>query len=319
MKVQHTTVFVGDVTQNRRMESTDLNKTKKGNSVFAGDLNQKLDPIAQKKKRAQQQAMQIVGDAFEGDRKIDRDMEARREKIRVLQEEIQKAQSEVNDMEAKRKALKEVYGIQDGSTEQKELDLLEKASDAALSFKEIRLTREEREEVERIKADGLTEYQKRSLEMKEYSDYYEKQIHEMQTQIKEEDMMLRSAKLERLKSSPMVKAEKQADAVMEAAGEEIIGMLIEEAKEKIDEDLEEKKEAAEKVQEEKEQQEAVQEKAKEKRKEQEELTEVITESVQQMQGNDNQMDELQEEVDKVLDKLKLLQEDLKGAAIDEIL
>ena len=44
--------------------------------------------------------------------------------------------------------------------------------------------------------------------------------------------------LERLKHQEMVKAQKKADEVMEAANDEIFGMLVDEAKDHVDEDLE---------------------------------------------------------------------------------
>ena len=319
MKINHTAIFMGDTTKSQGRENTVSGEKQNNNSVYAGNLNQKLDSIAQKKQKAQQQAMKIVGDAFEGDRKIDQDMEARREKIRLLQADIRKAQAEVNDMEARRDALKGTYGIQEGSVEEKELALLEKEADAKMSWKKIFLTKEEREELARIKEDGLTEYQQRSLEMKEYNAYYEKQIYDMNMQIKEEDAMIRATKLERLKSSPMVKAQEQAEDVMEAASKEIVGMLMDEAKDHIDEEMEEKKEAVEKMEEEKEELEAKLEKAKERKEEQEELTEVITESTQQMIELDGAKGDVQDEVQKMLDKLKLLEEDIKGAAVDEVL
>ncbi len=319
MKINNIGIFMGDTFSNHRNETIVAEEKKNNSAVFAGEFHQKLDPIAQKKQKAKEQAMKIVGDAFDGDRKIDKDMEARREKIRLLQDDIRKAKAEVNDMEKMRDELKEVYGVPEGSIEEQELALLEKEADAKMSWKKIFLTKEEREELARIKADGLTEYQQRSMEMKEYSAYYERQIYDMDMQIKEEDAIIRSTKLERLKNNPMVKAEKQADAVMEAASEDIVSMLLEDAKEHIDEEMEEKKEAAETAEEEKEELEEKLERAKERKEEQRELTELMTESTQQMIDMDTVKDEVQDEVQKMLDKMKLLEEDIKGAAVDEVL
>ncbi len=319
MKINNTGIFMGDTFQKNGSEAVVAEEKRKNSAVFAGEFNQKLDPIEQKKQKVKAQAMKIVGDAFDGDRKIDKDMEARREKIRLLQDDIRKAKAEVNDMEKRRDELKEVYGVKEGSVEEQELALLEKEADAKMFWKKIFLTKAERDELARIKADGLTEYQQRSMEMKEYSAYYENQIFDMDMQIKEEDAIIRSTKLERLKNSPMVKAEKQADAVMKAASEDIVNMLLEEAKEYIDEEIEEKKEAAAKAEEEKEELEEKLERVKEKKEEQRELTELVTESTQQMIDMDTVKDEVQDEVQKILDKMKLLEEDIKGAAVDEVL
>ncbi len=319
MKVNRTSVFVGETVKDPNAKEDFLSENKKNTSVFAGDLKMEPDLITRKKQRAQQQAMKLVGDAFAGDRKIDADLEARRDKIRQLKDDISLAHKEVIALKQSREMLREEYGVQEGSVEEAELALLEKEADAKLSFKKTHLTKEEREELERIKADGLTEYQKRSMEMKEYCGYYENQIYEMDMQIKEEEAIIRGTKLERLKSSPMVKAEKQADAIMDAAGKDIIDMLMTEAKEHIDEELEEKKEAEKEAKEKQEELEEKLEKAKEERKEEEALTELLTDPAMQITENGTLKSEVQDEVAKMLNKMMLLEEDIKGAAVDESL
>lgn len=319
MKVNRTSVFVGETAKNPNEKSRFTSKNQQNTSVFAGDLKIKPDLIAVKKERAQEQAMKIVGDAFAGDKKIDADLEVRRDKIRQLKEDISLAHKEVMALKQSREKLREEYGVQEGSREEEELALLEKEADAKLSFKKVHLTQEERDELERIKADGLTEYQQRSMEMKEFCGYYENQINEMDMQIKEEEAIIRGTKLERLKSSPMVKAEKQADAIMDAAGKDIIDMLMTEAKEHIDEEMEEKKEAAEKAEEKKEELEEKLEKAKEEREKEEALTELLTDPAMEIAENGTLKSEVQDEVAKMLNKMILLEEDIKGAAVDESL
>ncbi len=319
MKVSHTSIFMDDVMKQQQSNLQMSGDEKDGNSIFAGDWNQKPDLIAQKKQKAQKQAMKIVGDAFAGDHKIDKEIETRRTSIAQLKEAIKKARTEVNDMQGRREALRSEYGIAENSEEEREMKLLEKEADAKLPWKSVSLSREEAEEITRIRERGLTEYQQRSLEMKEYSTYYEQQIYEMETEMQVEDAVIRGIKLERLKSDPMVKAAKQAEAVREAAGEEFVGMLMEEAKEHIDEEAEEKQEVAEEKAKEKEALEAKLEKAKESRQEQEELTEIIAESTQQMIELEHTKSDVQDEVKKVLDKMKLSEEDIKGAAVDEVL
>lgn len=319
MKVNRTSVFVGETVKNSNEKADFSNRNQKNTSVFAGDLKTGPDLIGQKKQRAQEQAMKIVGDAFAGDRKIDADLEARRDKIRQLKDEISLANEEVKALKQSREKLREEYGVQEGSAEQEELALLEKEADAKLSFKKIHLTKEEREELARIKSDGLTEYQQRSMEMKEFCGYYETQIYDMDMQIKEEEAVIRGTKLERLKSSPMVKAEKQADAILEAAGKDVIDMLMEEAKEHIDEEMEEKKEAAKEAAEKKEVAEEKLKKAKEEREKEEALTELLTNPAMEIAENGALKSDVQDEVAKMLNKMMLLEEDVKGAAVDESL
>ena len=152
--------------------------------------------------------------------------------------------------------------------------------------------------------------------MKKGAEYYENQINEMKKEIEMENSIIRATRLERLKKDPMVKAQKQAEEVMEAASEEIVGMLADEAKDHIDEEMEEKKEAAqEKAEEEKELEEKL-EKIKEKKEDQEELAEAIGELTEQTLQLDGVKTDVQEEIKDIVNKMKLLEEDIKGAVVD---
>lgn len=317
MKVNHTTIFIGESARRERHGEWQAEEKKSGSTVFAGNLNKDLDPIAQKRKQARQQAMKIVGDAFDGDRKIDDDLQARRDKIAKLQKENGWDRKALKALEEERAALREKYGVEEDSLEEQDLKLLAKEIDAKTPGKSVHLTLEESERIEEIKKNGLTEYQTRSLEKKEAGSYYEKLIYERDREIETENAIIRGTKLERLKKNPMVNAQKQADAVIEAASQEIIGMLTEEAKEHIDEEMEEKKEAAEKETQEKEKLEERLEKIKEKKKEQEELTEDILKTTEELTQLDSNKSEVQQDIRDLMNKMKLLEEDIKGAAVDE--
>lgn len=317
MKVHNNTIFMGDTSRSERNGDLQADQKKNGSTVFAGSLNKNFDPIAQKKKQAQQQAMKIVSDTWAGDRKIDNDLEERRNKIAQLRTEVGQYRKELKDTEAARTELREAYGVEEDSQEEQDLKLLEKEIDAKTPGKEVHLTKEDRERIKELKAAGLTEYQSRSLEMKQGGSYYEEQIYNCEKEIETENAIIRGIKLERLKKDPMVKAQAQAEEIMEAAGKEIIGMLMDEAKDHIDEEMEEKKEAAkEKAEEEKEQEEKLQ-KIKEEKKEREKLTEEILEATEQMTEIGTAQNEALQEIKEIVDKMKLLEEDIKGAAVDE--
>lgn len=317
MKVHNTTIFMGDTSRSERHGNMSADEKKSGNTIFAGGLNKSLDPIAQKKKEARQQAMKIVSDAWAGDKKIDSDLEERGNKIAKLRGEIGQERSTVNDIEAEREKLRETYGVEADSQEEKDLKLLEKEIDAKISGSNVSVSKEEAERIKELKAAGLTEYQERSLRMKEETVYYKNQIYEKEQEIEVENAVIRGTKLERLKQDPMVKAQAQAEDIMEAASKEIIGMLADEAKEHIDEEMEEKKEAAkEKAEEEKELEEKL-EKIKEKKEESEELTEDILEAAEEMVQFDDVESDVQQEIKDLVSKMKLLEEDIKGAAVDK--
>lgn len=318
MKVGNTSVFMGDTSRSQRQAGMKEQKAGKKN-IFAGGLNEQFDPIAQKRKQAQKQAMKVVGDTWTGEKKIDTDMEERRNKIAQLRSDIKQAKGSVKEIEDARKALRESYGVEENSQEQKDLELLEKEMDARMPWKQVSLTREEREQIAQIRAKGLSEYQERSLSMKEDAQYYEKQIYDMETEVETENAVIRATRLERLKKDPMVSAKKQADEIMDAASKEIIGMLMDEAKDHVDEEMQEKTDQAkEKAEEEKEQKEKL-EKLKEKKEEQEELNEAIGDLTEQTVQLDDVRTDIQQEIKDIVNKMKLLEEDIKGAAVDKTL
>lgn len=318
MKIQNTSIFVGsnNITENG-VGMQDLEK-KKGTSIYAGNLNRSLDPIEQKKLQAREQAMKIVGDVWEGEKKIDNDLKTRRAKIDELRKEMGKCRKEIKWYEEECVRLQECYGVAGDSKEQKDLELLEKEIDAKTPGKQVSLSKEEREQIARIKAEGLTEYQSRALEMKNLAADYEEQIYKIEKEIEVENAIISATKIERLKSNPMGTAQKQAESIMEAASEEIIGMVWKEGKEHVDESLEEKIEGAEKQKEEKELQEEKLEKMEDRKKAQEELTEEILDSTEQLIELDSKQTDVQREIKEFVDKMKLLEEDIKGAKIDEV-
>ncbi|MBD5472940.1 MAG: hypothetical protein HDR20_08585 [Lachnospiraceae bacterium] len=312
------TIYMGDDTLRARhgQESAQNDVGKK--SIFAGGFNKAVDPILQKKQQAQKQAMKIIGDTWAGDRKIDDDIDARRARINKNWENIGKAKDELNRISKEREGLREKYQVEEGSQEEQDLKLLEKEIDSERPGSEVHLTKEEREQIEEIKKNGLTEYQTRSLEMKKSGESYETEIDEAEKVIKAENAAIASIRLERLKKDPMVGAQKNAEEIIDAARDEILGMLIDESKDHIDEEMEEKKEAAEKAEEKKEEQEEKIEKKNEKEAQEEQFREQIKDSTELMTKSDELLDDVQRKVKKILDEMKLLEEDLKGAAVDTV-
>ncbi|MCM1089896.1 MAG: hypothetical protein NC092_12090 [Butyrivibrio sp.] len=311
---QHITLFAGQ-TPDSGSKSERAGQDKK-NTVFAGDLNFNQNAtlqerMEQRKAQARQQAMKIVGDVFAADRAMDDEMEGIRGHVRELQQEKLECQRELDWYNDEQERLKEVYGVTDDSDEQKELELLRKCEDGSA-------TPEECEQAEALKQRGLTEYQSRQLELDKAKAPYQETIDKNDKLIEQENRTLEGMRLERLKKSPMVKAQKQAEELLDAARDEIIGMAVEAGKDHIDEESEERKEQAEKVEEEKEKKEEFIEKQKEKReKEEEELLENMP--VTEMLALDELKTDTKQELQEMLSKLKLVAEDIKGAAVDETL
>ena len=130
-------------------------------------------------------------------------------------------------------------------------------------------------------------------------------------------------------------AQEEAEAIMDAAREEIIGMIKDEGMDHVDEELQEKVEQAqenkEKKQEEEEKLEAIREEkaqvqsraeaAREKAKENEERAEELLDALpaeEMLQMKDGRAD-FQQELKDIMNRMKLMAEDLKGAAVDATL
>lgn len=309
MKIQSTSVYVGEET-----------KVVQKKSIFGGNLNKETDFLTQRKQRAREQAMKIVGDVWADEQKIDQDMEERRLRIQELQNEMGICNKDIQQFEAERTRLQEAYGVADDSKEQKDLELLAKEMDANTPGKQVSLTKEEREELARIKAVELTEYQTRSLELKARTQNLEIQKYKLSKEIEVENAIITATRMERLKSNPMGKAKEQAEAVMQQASGEIISMAVDAAVEHVDEKLQEQvEEAKEKAKEEELKEERLESVKEKKEEQQEKISEEILENTAQLTEMDSKQAQVQKELQGTLDRLKLLAEDIKGAKVDEML
>ena len=307
MKVENTSFYIGESvtgTSNREQGSKIGQSKSSGLSINGSTFAAQNDPVAAKREEAKKKAMKIIGDAFANDRKIDDDLNARSENIRKLKGVQNDARKAVSEIEADR-------------AEEKELKLLEKEFRARQKGSDVQLTKEDMEEIAKIKAKGLTEYQSRSMEMLDYEKPYLDAAYEAKQGIEEENLTISAIKRELEKNTGMLKAQDKADAIEEAASKEIMGMLVDEAKEHIDEEA---KEVEEKAKEKQEKEEELQEKidaARERRKEEEELTEDIVESAQDLNVTTANINDAQKDIKDMMNKLALVEEDMKGATVDE--
>lgn len=319
MKVNNATVFMGeDALRARHGENNFIGKAER-KSVDGRAFATKLDPIAAKKEEAKKKAMQIVGNAFANELKIDEGLDARREKIQSLQKDIGAAKRSIRDIEDTRVGLRESYGVDADSQEEADLKLLEKEIKAKMPGSDVRLSGDDYKRIDEIKKKGLTEYQEYSLALLKDEVPYAKEAYEAEQEIGVENRIISATELERLKSHAMVDAQKQAKEVMKEASKEIISMVVDEGKEHIDQESENR---AEKIKAEKEKQEELEEKvdaAKAKRKEQEDMTEEILEGSQERITNASDMNAAQKEIKEMMNKMKLIEDDIKGATVDQSL
>lgn len=181
-------------------------------TLFAGNFNVGgNDPIAEKRREAQQKAIKVVGDAWNTDKEIDRSIEERRAHYQEQLAIKKEAQAQLSDLNDKMDALKEEYGVT------KDMSYMECPA----------------------------EFRQRYSEFKDQADEFKAQIYDADKLIKDDLADIRAITIERLKSSPMAEAQKTADAIEEAANSQIVDLAMQEGKDKLEEEAKEREEKAE--------------------------------------------------------------------------
>lgn len=282
----------------------------KNGSIFAGNAKGGMASlIDQKRAQARKQAAKVIRDQFANDNKVTDSMDELRARNAEIEEELTVLGKEKKGYMEERDALQEKYGVDPDSQEQKDLDLLRKANNY---FKMGNLSVLTEEELNRLaEMGGRTEYQQRVLEYDSVIGRIESQETELWNEKKANNSSIRGSKQAILEAGGKgIRAAKEAaEDILQAASDAIIGMLWEDAKSHVDEEMEKLIEAAKKQAEKKEEEEEKLEKAKEEKDEQEEMTEAIQESA-------SEQEKLQGEIKKILKEAELLQEEMKGLVVD---
>ena len=319
-------------------QSTEGQSAQQGRrQIFGGELNLAKDPVAQRRKEAQQAAWNVVKNAWENDKSVDEQVRARREhcaQMERLSQEAADALAYLNDNKA---ALKELYGIADDSGEQRDLKLLEKEQDYKNKVTYEPLTMEEQKELEKIHKKPLTEYQARALELNDQAANWKRQMREYDRQMRDDVGDIRGIERERLKHNPMLEAQEAAKEIQKAANEEVIGMLMQESKDHVDEKQEEDEEKADAAREEQKVREEMQQQIELKRAVQEALIEGTKEAVDRarakakeartpdidmekiidMTAGNSMAEDVGQSLAEIKNSMKLVEADLKGIKVDE--
>ena len=314
MKVHNNqSYFMGNELINEDKQQN-VNRKERGNTSY---MMKQTDPITLKREQAKKKAMGIIGDAYAADKKIDEGLDKRRELIDKLKEDVSDNQNMVNSIEADREALRISSGVSAENEEERELNLLVKEAESKFKGSDIELSDDERKEIETIKERGLTEYQTRSLAMKEDEKYYADAVYDAKRQIGMESSAIRKTENERLKSHAMIDAHKEADSIMKQAAKEAVLMAVDEAKDKLDMEAEEKKDAAKEKKEDEEELEERIEARRNEKKETERRNDDISNVQENLLDSSVKVEDAQQEIKDMMNKMKLVAEDIKGAAVDE--
>lgn len=326
MKIDNVSVFAGDNTAkvqesaDHRVKAKDrARKNDNSNTIDGSGIASNLDLIASKREAAKKRALKIVGDAYKNEFKIDEDLNARRERIRDLHKTMGEASEELQKIEAEREGLRRGYGVDEDSKEQEDLKLLEKEVKSRQPGSDVTLTQEEREAIAQIKAKGLTEYQERSINLLESEWSAHNAIHEATSEIKLENQIISATENERAKSHAVLDAKKQGESIMDSTSKEIRSIIINDAKDHLEEESEKTKKKAEAEREKEEELEERIDAAKERRHEREDLAEDIIEKAQYKEIKTADVSAAQQEVKEMMSRMKLIEDDIKGAAIDQTL
>ncbi len=313
-------------------------RIKRTNTIFAGDLPMNKDSIMLRKQQAQKKAMQMIQDAWKGDRKTDQSMQEVQESAQQQRDEAVMNHEKVAECEARKEKLREGYGVDADSQEQKDLELLERAKYPS----ETGFTEEEEKRLEELQGQPLTEYQQKCLEIHGEEHIFKNRAESAEMAASMYGQSISNMKIERLKFHKMTDAQNNAEKLMEETGKEIVGMLWDEAKDHVDETYEEQREEAKEKAEEKEEQEEKVEDIREEKELIEERIETIKEDSHEAEETRKEQEReardeaellktmadagmdvagagagVQAEIKDMLHKMKLIEADIKGIKVDE--
>lgn len=340
----------------------------RNNSINLGGLKGGMDSVLHRKQLARKKALKFISDAWAGDKKIDQDLDKQREHRKSVQAERQEYESLVRACREKKASLKEEYGVADDSQEQQDLEFLEMVDERRrfpaipkpdgeealqegeepedpmerLRRESLGLSKDEYARLKDLESKPLTDYQRRCRELDADMEIFSRRAEAKEAEEAGIVSSIRDMRVERLKHHGMEEAQKEAEEINAAASKEVIGMLIGEAQDHVDETLEEKWEAAkEKAEEKEEQEEKLEESKKEKEQQQEQLELKRQENKEKQESRTEKKKEAREQADflkdvqeryvnpvssnsqvkteikHMLQQMKLLGEDIKGVKVDE--
>jgi hypothetical protein len=229
-------------------------KNKKSNVIYAGNLNADTDTLGLKKQLAQKQAMKAIMNQSKTDNKSEDKVAALLDKKQEFATDADLASEQIKNLRSMRDVLKESYGVTDDSTEQKNLDLLEKSI-----YGSEDLTEDEQQQLEKM--GPLTDYQQTALYYDSMEKIWQQRVDNAANGISSINESITSIGLEKLKSHPMTDAQKQAAQILEDASQAVISTIMQQTKEAEDDKLEKNEEDVEKQQEAKKEEDAKKEKA----------------------------------------------------------
>ncbi len=297
----------------------------KGKSIFAGTAmvpSQTDSLVEDKRQDARKQAMRLVGDAWGKDQKLVRRIDDKWKAWENKMTQIKDSKTRISDIEEAKARLQEQYDIDPESQEQKDLELLEKYQDRQNGVKGLEFSDEEKERLKELQFMERTEYQNEVLKLNHDSGKEKVNIDGLEMQALKVKGSISADKTKQETSQDMLKAQDTAEEVLKTAGKEITNLLVQEGKDKVDQETEDAKEEAEEIQEQKEAQQEKIDQTREERNEQQEIVEGDLEADQLAselslkQRQSSNMESAQKTIVRMMKENNLVEDDLKGIEID---
>ncbi len=299
-------------------------KEGEANPFFAGNLNLPNTPD-DKIAAARKQAMKLVKDAFDNDRNTDKGLDEIRADRTAAEEDLVCRQERVAGIQEGVNNYAKEHGITEDSSEQKDLDVVRKVKDyqrdnpfAAKDDPLACLTDDEKERYAGVLERGLTDYQKLALKADDDIRTAQLEMDQDKEMVRAYNTAIKDIKLESLKDQSMVKAQKGKNDIMQAAYKDAVSSVVRDAVEHITEEQEKIKENAEEKAEKK----AEEEEKAEKREEEEKQREILEgeaklERLSEQSLSGDPMSQMNSEIQNILNKLSLLEDDIKGIEVNK--
>ncbi|MBQ2237894.1 MAG: hypothetical protein II321_00465 [Lachnospiraceae bacterium] len=287
-------LFTGNNTAENIENQKKQNSKHPSDTLYAGDMNLNNEAII-KKINARKRAMKLIMDVYGNDKKIDDGLDEIKQHQERLSENLDTANAELRRLEESKEQLKEQYEIEEDSQEQKDLELLKKYHKEPFSLSE--------EEIERLKDMGpVTDYQREALELDSLKDDWQKVADASSEAIISANKAISSIQIERLKTHAMTDAKEEAEEILESSAKEIAVTILSDAKEKMDEELEEKVEVA-----------------KEVKEKMEKTTQETDETVENTDTKNEDSEQLLKDLKKIIDEEQVVEDDIKGLIMDTMI
>lgn len=277
-------------------------------SIDASALNLGQDSIAQRKDQAQKEAMDIIKSQFKSDGRIDKSLAECRTKIADSKGKAEEALDHINEITEQQEQLKEDWNIADDSQEQQNLELRLKAREAMKPGSKVEMSAEEWEQYSKL--GPASEYEQAVLDWEKEKDMFRKDLEDANKDIAIQSQVIRATKQEMLKHHGMDDAAGIAEEALTAASKEIVGMVVQEGMDSIKEEIDEAVEKGQELKEKNEEEEALREEKKADEME-------LQQQAMNLPNAQKLQDEVEQKIQEIMAKQKLLEEDLKGCQVDQ--